>query len=314
MAMRFGLLGTGYWAAETHAAALSTHPDVDFVGVWGRTATSVVTLAHRYGVAAFPEVDELIGEVDAIALALPPDVQGQLALRAAAAGKHLLLDKPLALTSDVADELVAEVRRADVASVVFFTRRFDHAIESFIAESVATGGWDGATSTMYAQIFEEGSPYRASTWRRQRGGLWDVGPHALSLVLPVLGPVAEVRAMDGPRASTHVLARHVDGGVSSLALTVDAPPAAVRFETEFYGAAGRALVPTQNGSKVDALGVAISELVAMAGTDGVGGAGGTDGAGGRTHRCDAAFGRDVVAVLAAAERSRAAGEAVSVRG
>src|SRR6185295_7102213 len=97
------------------------------------------------------------------------------------------------------------------------------------------------------------------------GGLWDVGPHALSLVLPVLGPVAEVSAMDGPRASTHVLARHVDGAVTALALTVDAPSAAMRSETEFYGAAGRAAVPAQSGSKVDALGAALSELVALAG-------------------------------------------------
>jgi predicted dehydrogenase len=302
MAMRFGLLGTGYWAAETHAAALASHQDVEFVGVWGRTATAVVTLAQRYGVAAFPEVGELLDEVDAIAVALPPDVQGELALRAAVAGKHLLLDKPLALATEVAEEIVAEVRRRDLASVVFFTRRFDDTIESFIAESVAAGGWDGATSTMYAQIFEEGSPYRTSPWRRQRGGLWDVGPHALSLVLPVLGPVVEVRAMDGPRASTHVLARHVNGAVTSLALTVDAPPAAVRFETEFYGPAGRVAVPAQNGSKVGALAVAISELVALAGT-----------AGERTHRCDVAFGRDVVAVLAAAERSRLDGGAVALR-
>jgi predicted dehydrogenase len=302
MAMRFGLLGTGYWAAETHAAALAAHPDVEFVGVWGRTATAVVTLAQRYGVAAFPEVDELIDEVDAIAVALPPDVQADLALRAAAAGKHLLLDKPLALDTAVADDIVAEVRRQDLASVVFFTRRFDPGIESFIAESVVCGGWDGATSTIYAQIFEEGSPYRASSWRRQRGGLWDVGPHALSLVLPVLGPVAEVNAMDGPRASTHVLARHVNGAVTALALTIDAPPAAMRTETEFYGAAGRAAVPAQNRSKVDALGAAVSELVALA------------GAADKGHRCDAAFGRDVVAVLAAAERSRAAGGAVPVRG
>lgn len=301
MAMRFGLLGTGYWAAETHAAALASHPDVDFVGVWGRTPTAVVTLAQRYGVAAFPEVDELIDEVDAIAVALPPDVQGDLALRAAAKGRHLLLDKPLALATAVADDLVAEARRADVASVVFFTRRFDETIEAFIAESVAAGGWDGANSTMYAQIFEEGSPYRASSWRRHRGGLWDVGPHALSLVLPVLGPVAEVRAMDGPRASTHVLARHLGGAVTALALTVDAPPPAVRVETEFYGPSGRVAVPDQQSSKVDALRAAISELVERAGAED------------KSHRCDVSFGRDVVAVLAAAERSRADGAAVPVR-
>jgi predicted dehydrogenase len=303
MAMRFGLLGTGHWAAETHAAALATHPEVDFVGVWGRTPTAVVTLAQRYGVAAFADVGDLLDEVDAVAIAVPPDVQSELAQRAAAAGRHLLLDKPLALATDAADRVVAEVERHHVASVVFFTRRFHVGIESFLAEAVATGGWDGATSTAYAQIFEEGNPYRASTWRRQRGGLWDVGPHALSIVLPVLGPVAEVQAMDGPRASTHVLARHVGGAVSSLALTLDAAPASSRHETEFYGNAGRVLVPSPTGTKVEAFGSAVSDLVALAASPG-----------NRTHRCDVRFGREVVAVLEAADRARASGAAVQVRG
>lgn len=38
MGMRFGVVGTGFWARETHAAALATHPDADLVGVWGRSS------------------------------------------------------------------------------------------------------------------------------------------------------------------------------------------------------------------------------------------------------------------------------------
>ena len=34
--LRFGLVGTGYWAREVHAAGLAAHPDVEFVGMWGR--------------------------------------------------------------------------------------------------------------------------------------------------------------------------------------------------------------------------------------------------------------------------------------
>src|SRR5437763_1145566 len=85
--LRFGLLGTGYWAAETHAAGLHRHPDAQFVGVWGRNPAKAEALAARYGVRAYPDVDALIADVDALAVALPPDIQAEMALRAARAGR-----------------------------------------------------------------------------------------------------------------------------------------------------------------------------------------------------------------------------------
>src|SRR5256885_13258867 len=95
--LRFGLLGTGYWAAETQAAGLDGHPDARFVGVWGRNPDKARALADRYGVDAYTDVDALIGDVDAVAMALPPDVQAGLAVRAARARRHPLLEEPVAL-------------------------------------------------------------------------------------------------------------------------------------------------------------------------------------------------------------------------
>lgn len=45
---------------------------------------------------------------------------------------------------------------------------------------------------MHGSIFEPGNPFGESPWRRQRGALWDIGPHALSIVVPALGPVTYV--------------------------------------------------------------------------------------------------------------------------
>ena len=45
---------------------------------------------------------------------------------------------------------------------------------------------------IYASIFETGSPYAESVWRRSRGALWGIGPHALSILVPALGPVTHV--------------------------------------------------------------------------------------------------------------------------
>ncbi|MEU1791999.1 Gfo/Idh/MocA family oxidoreductase [Streptomyces sparsogenes] len=296
--MRFGLLGTGHWAAETQGAALAAHPEAELAGVWGRDPAKARALADRYGTRAYDRADDLIADVDAVAVALPPDIQSDLALRAARAGRHLLLDKPLAFTTEDADRLARAAEERAVASVVFFTRRFAPPVEDFLTRAAAAGGWDGGRATAFASIFRPGNPYGDSSWRRERGGLWDVGPHALSVLLPVLGPVAEVTAVDGPRGAAHVLLRHRSGAVGTLALTLDARPAAVSHTCDFYGEQGVAAVPESGITAVEAFGAAVDRLLRGART-------------GTADPCDVRFGREVVAILEAADTSRRTGRTVT---
>ena len=72
--MRFGLVGTGYWARETHATALAAHPGAELVGVWGRSFERATGLADSFGAKAYRDVDEMFADVDAVAFAVPPDV------------------------------------------------------------------------------------------------------------------------------------------------------------------------------------------------------------------------------------------------
>lgn len=299
--MRFGLFGTGYWAEQTQGAALVAHPEAELVGVWGRDPGKAEGLAERLGARPYTDVDALLADVDAIAVALPPDVQAPIAERAARAGRHLLLDKPLALTTADADRVVAAVDAAGVASVVFFTGRFDPAVTKGLEEAAAAGGWSSARVTMYASIFAQGGPYSGSAWRKVHGGLWDIGPHALSRLLPVLGPVTEVTSLAGAHATSHVLARHESGAVSVLMLTLDAPPTALLFEYQLHGEAGIMDLPGGSGDAVANFGRAIDELLAQVRRGRPG------------HPCDVRFARDVVAVLAAAELSQQEGRTVAVR-
>ena len=288
--MKFGLLGTGHWAERTQAEALAAHPEAELVAVWGRNPAKAGALAGRFGAKAYEDVDELFAAVDAVAFALPPDVQAELAVRAAAAGKHLVLDKPLALSVPAADRVVAAVESAGVASVVFFTSRYHSNVDEFLTEAAGLG-YDGARVTTFASIYHPGNPYAESIWRREKGGLWDVGPHALALVLPVLGPVDRIEAVRGHHCTTHVLLHHAGGAVSTLALTLDAPTGATLFESLFYGADGSVLIPPGTGTAVAAFAAAVTQLMAVA------------AAGGTEHPCDVRFGREVVRILAAAETS-----------
>src|ERR1700709_13446 len=118
--MRFAVLGTGFWASEGHGTSRTGPPDAELVGVWGRDLAKAKAVGARFDVPGTDDVDALLADVDAGSFALPPDVQAPLAQRAAAAGKHLLLEKPIALSVDAADRVVDAVSAAGVASVVFF--------------------------------------------------------------------------------------------------------------------------------------------------------------------------------------------------
>jgi predicted dehydrogenase len=203
--VRFGLIGTGYWADVAHAAGIAAHPQAELVGVWGRDAAKAEALAERHGARPFDDLDALLEAVDAVAFSVPPDVQGELAPRAAEAGKALLLEKPLALDVAAAERIVEAAR---VPTVVLFTFRLDPTLAAWYRAEVDGHAWDGAAMLYLGSIFEEGNPFGASPWRRERGALWDVGPHALAALLPSLGAVEQVTAVRGRGDEVHLALRH----------------------------------------------------------------------------------------------------------
>lgn len=288
MALRFGLVGTGYWARETHATALARHPGTDLVGVWGRSPERAAALAGDFGAQAFDDADAMFAEVDAVAFAVPPDIQAELAVRAAAAGCHLLLDKPVAFTTAAADAVVGAVAAAGVRSLVFFTRRFTPNQADWLAGLQQRQDWFAGYVRMYGSIFEPGNPYSGSQWRRERGGLWDVGPHALSTLVPVLGAVERVVAESGPDDLVTVVSHHSSGASSTMTLSLTAPLGSRGGDVTFFGQEARADLPEPTIESVEAFGVAISALLA-------------DQPGHWEHPCDVRFGRDVVRVLESAQ-------------
>jgi predicted dehydrogenase len=295
--MRFGVLGTGFWAQKVHAAALAGHPSAELVGVWGRDLAKAKAVGAEYDVPGFADVDELLSHVDAVTIALPPDVQASLAVRAAEAGKHLLLEKPIALDVAAADRVVAAVRASGVASVVFFTFRFQAATATWLTQAARTQLAGGAGSWLSSLA---DSPFDSSPWRKEHGALWDIGPHALSILVPALGPVVSVQAGGGLRDTVHLVLTHESGAASTVTLSHTVAPLSTGIEFFVHGDAGRLVLLPESGSAEGAFSVAVDELTAAAVTGGA-------------HPCDVAFGRDVVAVLAAAARALSSGRREPVR-
>jgi predicted dehydrogenase len=289
--VRFGVLGTGFWARNVHAAALAEHPDVELAGIWGRDLAKAKAVGAELDVPGYGDLDALLADVDAVTIALPPQVQAPLAVRAAEAGRHLLLEKPTALTVEDADRVAAAVRDAGVASVVFFTWRFQQATATWLEQSARTTLAGGAASWLSSLA---GSPFDDSPWRKEHGALWDIGPHVLSVLVPTLGPVRSVLAGRGLHDTVHLVLEHDGGRASAVTLSHTVAPMSAGIEVFVHGDAGRLVLLPESGGAAGAFAVAVEELVQAATARG-------------THPCDAGFGAEVVAVLAAAQRALESG-------
>jgi len=287
--MRFGLAGTGHWARITHAPALSSAAGIEFAAIWGRNPQATADLAAEYRATPYQDVSAFLAGVDAVSFAVPPDVQAPIATQAAREGKHLLLEKPVALTEAAADGLVEAVEQAGVASVVFFTSRFQPEVRAWLAEVEVRGGWAGGVSAWLGSALRESNPFN-TPWRQDRGGLWDIGPHLISLLWASLGPVTAVTADAGPADVTHLILHHQGGATSTITVTLSATEAAAGVEAYVWGESGRLAAPLGTVDRLVALSTALDELVANA------------RAGQTRHPCDVWFGRDVERVLAEAQR------------
>jgi predicted dehydrogenase len=296
MPVRFGLVGTGYWARELHAVGVAGHPDAELVGVWGRDPDKAAALAGTHGATGFSGsdgYDDMLAVVDAVVFSVPPDVQAALAVRAAQAGRHLLLEKPVALSHAAASEVADAVAGAGVASVVFFTERFVAEREAWLQERVAAETLGGEAAWL-ASLRTPDNPFAGSQWRQQRGGLWDVGPHALSVLLPVLGPVTSVAGARGREDLVHLVLTHQNGATSTVGLSLTMPPNATRAKLAFYDEKGWHTRPdTEQAGSGDAVSHqrrAVGELVENLRT------------GDTEHRVDVRFGAEVVRVLELAQQ------------
>jgi predicted dehydrogenase len=287
--LRFGLVGTGHWARITHAPALASTDGIEFAAVWGRNPEAAADLAATYGITAHHEIGAFLDDIDGVAFAIPPDVQPAIAVRAARAGKHLLLEKPIAISEAQADTLARAVEEARVASVVFFTLRFQADVRAWLSDVTAHRRWAGGAAVWLGSALQESSPYN-TPWRREKGALWDLAPHVISMLWPALGPVVTVTADAGLGDVTHLILHHDSGATSTVTVTLSARGTAEGFELTIWGEPGKSAAPDETNQPVIPLRTALTELAGNARSGQV------------THLCDVQFGRDVGRILAAAQR------------
>jgi predicted dehydrogenase len=222
MTVRVGLVGAGPWAGMFTAPMLAAGPMTALSVIWARRAAPAQALASEHGAVAVPSLDDLLAECDAVAFAVAPDVQASLAPTAAAAGKHLLLEKPLGFTVEQAEAIAAAAQGAGIVTQMMLTNRYTRSVREFL-----TAVGDSTLHTLSAEFVSgaalPGSPF-ATPWRRAGNALLDVGPHVLDLVEAAAGPATVLTARD-VGGCLAVTLQHKGGAVSQATLSITTPDA-----------------------------------------------------------------------------------------
>ena len=230
-----GLAGAGPWAEKAYAPMLAAGTETRLVGVWARRPEAARALAQQHGCEAFDSFTALLERCDAVAFAVPPDVQAELGVIAAGAGKHLMLDKPLGLTLAQAEKLVEAIDRAGVVTQLMLTQRFRAGTAAFIEQAHAFDAFGGRYAFLTGAFLD--GPY-ATPWRREQGALHDLGPHAFDLVEAALGPIVELTASGDPRRWVSLTCVHGQGAVSELSLSGSLRLPQTVCRLELYGDSG----------------------------------------------------------------------------
>ena len=209
--LRVGLVGAGRWAAA-HRDSLAA-AGAELVGVVTGTEDGARRAADAWGVPASTDLEALLaGPAEAVVVASPNDRHAPQALRALAAGKHVLVEKPMAITAADADRLVAAARASDRVVAV------GHVMRCF--------GWvDGVRRLVDAGAIGRPRHLRLDLWRRpyrSGAGGWKADParlgssvleepiHYLDLAAWLLGPPTSLLAWASSRPGREPLHEDLD--------------------------------------------------------------------------------------------------------
>ena len=205
--IRLGVVGCGGFGlfALQHFTQV---PGVKLVGMAGTHRPAALAAAARFGVENVDDVGELLrrDDVDVVYIATPPFLHHPQAMAALEAGKHVIVEKPLALTVGQADELVAVARRRDRLLVANLMQRYNplfdavrRLVEARVLGEVLHGSFENYAS-------DENLPAEHWFWDRDKsGGIFvEHGVHFFDLFAGWLGPGRVEAAQVGVRPGTAI--------------------------------------------------------------------------------------------------------------
>jgi predicted dehydrogenase len=299
----FGIVGTGVIAAM-HAAAVAALPRARLAAVTDVADGAAAAFAAARGCAAEPGLDQLLArpDVDVVCVCVPSGLHAEIGVRAAQAGKHLVVEKPIDVTLAAADRLIEAARAAGVALTVISQHRFDPGLIELkrLLGDGALGRLvlaEASTKWYRTQAYYDSAAWRG-TWAMDGGSLMNQGIHYVDLLRWCMGPVTEVTAVCATQAhqvevedTALAIVRFASGAVGTILSSTAAYPGFPQ-RLEITGTDGTVIV--EDG-----------RIVRRAGAGAVGAVGGVGGAADPAAIEVASHAAQIADLLAAVEEGRA---------
>ena len=196
--VRAALIGCGK-VGHTHAQALKTLPEADFVAVCDADLARAEAFARQYEVAAYADVEAMLRKagVQAVAICTPHPTHTSLTLLCAQHGVHVLVEKPMAVDLKGCDEMIAAAEGAGTKLGVISQRRLYEPVQR-VKRAIEEGKiGQPILCTVTVMGWRDEAYYRSDPWR----GKWDSEgggvlvnqtPHQLDLFQWLMGPIDEL--------------------------------------------------------------------------------------------------------------------------
>ena len=200
MTMHWGILGAGKIAERQMVSAIAQASDQRLVAVMRRDLDQARAWADQHGVPhAYASVGALVadGDVNAVYVATPPYLHAEQTIQAAEQGKHVLCEKPLALNTTQAQQMIDACSANSVLLMVCYYQRYNtrHQQIKALLDSGAIG-----QVTAVRMNFSDYFPPAPEFWHHNPaisggGPLMDLGTHCIDLLTYLCGPITAVTAM-----------------------------------------------------------------------------------------------------------------------
>lgn len=199
--IRVGVVGVGYWGSR-HVRVLRATTGVAAVSAVDQRFAQVGEDSQReyeYGVTAYADIEEALPHVDALVIATPPASHAPLALKAIAAGKHVLIEKPMATTTDAARMIIDAA--ADAGVMLMPGHTFEHNAAVHKLRDLVRGGDLGRL------FYLDSARLNLGLYQTDVNVIFDLAPHDISISNFVLGALPTTVEV---WASRHVHPEHED--------------------------------------------------------------------------------------------------------
>ena len=199
--MRFGIIGCG-GIARWHAEAIKEIPRAALAAVCDADAARGRAFAGAYGVLSFTGIEQLLGAVDAVCVCTPSGLHAVQAEQALRAGRHVVAEKPLAITPGSLERVLAAQRESGMLLCAISQLRFSPDVLE--AKRLIDGGalGDILMADLSMKYWREPAYYESGGWRGTwamdgGGALMNQGIHGVDLLRFLCGEVTSVDARAG---------------------------------------------------------------------------------------------------------------------